>query len=174
MLTSTPRFAVRKNLRMTESSSNRMVVLLAMRDITYRRLPRHLWAHPVVATMLGVNPEILAFTQAYLEYRRHAGPWTGGELRLTEDGHHARVWDSSTDYPLDLISLPSASDEVRLTHLLNEGVQRSCRITKPLLRRMELIIARACATTWAGLEEALVSRDTPETDSGRPEGITAA
>lgn len=145
---------------MTEMSSNRMVTLLAMQDITYRRLPRHLWSHTVVSTLLGVSPVFLGLTQAYLEHRRHDGPWMQRELRLTETGRHARVWDLVTDQPLDLVTLPTESDQVQLTHLLGLGTYRSIRVERSLLQKVERIIGHGCGATWATLEEAITAQRT--------------
>lgn len=158
---SSPCFSIRKNLRMTETSSNRMVVLLAMRDITHRRLPPLLWSHPAVATMLGVSPELLALVQAYLEHRRHPGPWKPYEVQfIASDSFHARVWDTVFSRPAHYVALPVQGDEVRLAHVLRLGTQESFRVAKPLLLKAERIVGQACGATWSNLEEALVSQGT--------------
>lgn len=154
----TPRLTLRRNLRMTEAASNRIVVLMAMMDITHRRLPKHLWSHPSVAIMLGVNNDVVALTQAYLEHRRRPGPWMQRELRLVQGGANARLWDTSAGVPLDLVTLPTKSDEVRLTHLLSLGTFQGWRVDRDLLHRVERMIGRSCGQSWSSLEEALTAQ----------------
>lgn len=143
---------VRSNLKLTENTSNMLVVLCALHDFSSRPLMGHAHAHPPVGMLVDTDPEFIRLVRTYLQYRRapRPSPYT---VHPTPEGN-ARVWDKTTRTALDLVSLPtSGGDRVRLRALLEVALRYHCEASLIEVERVERAIGEACGRKLSSVED---------------------
>ncbi|MFF7198331.1 hypothetical protein ACFZAM_32065 [Streptomyces sp. NPDC008079] len=130
-----------------------------MADLSQRRRQRHQWHHPALAELLGIDPVLLRLVQMYLEYRCTARD-PRQTVRLTQDGRRARLYDTGSAAPRDLIALPSGDEKERLTTLLGLAVDRQITVEHGIAQQAEMIIGHNCGRKWETIADLLADHRT--------------